>query len=111
MMTHTLILALSLGLTPAPAIAAPDSDTVSVQVRTADLDLTTARDQQRLEQRVTNAARRLCRAGGARGVAEMAAQAPCIEAALSSARPQADRAIAQANNGTRLALLMIRSPR
>jgi len=110
MMTRTLILALSLGLTTVPAIAAPESGTASVQVRTADLDLTTARDQQRLEQRLTNAARRLC-GTGARGVAEMAAQAPCIEAAVSSARPQADRAIAQANNGTQLALLMIRSPR
>lgn len=107
MMTRTLILALSLGLTGVPALAAEQP---TAEVRIADLDLTTAQGQQRLETRVKSAARRLC-STGARGLAEMAHQSQCIEAALSNAKPQTERAIARAEGGTRLALLMIRAAR
>lgn len=106
MMTRTLILALS--LTPAaPALAA---DAPTAEVRIADLDLSTARDQQRLETRVKSAARTLCHTGIG-GTAERARETQCIADALAAAKPQADRAIARAAGGTQLALLMLERAR
>ena len=107
MMTRTLILALSLTVAGAPALAAEQP---AAEVRIADLDLSTAQGQQRLETRVKSAARSLCN-NGARGVAEMTRQSQCIADVLASAKPQADRAIARAEGGTQLALLMVRAAR
>lgn len=107
MMTRTLILALSLTVAGAPALAAEQP---TAEVRIADLDLSAAQGQQRLETRVKSAARSLCN-NGARGVAEMARQSQCIADVLASAKPQADRAIARAEGGTQLALLMVRAAR
>jgi UrcA family protein len=106
MMTRTLILALSL-TAAAPALAA---EAPTAEVRIADLDLSTARDQQRLATRVKSAARTLCRTGIG-GTAERARETQCIAGALAAAKPQADRAIARAEGGTQLALLMLERAR
>lgn len=110
MTTRMMILALSLGLTGVPALAAPATDQPSAEVRIGDLDLTTAQGQQRLETRVKSAARSLC-GTGTRGLADIERRSRCIAAALSNARPQAERAIARAQDGTRLALLMVHAAR
>ena len=113
MMTRSIALALSLTLAAAPAIAAPLTETSRSEVRTDDLDLTSARGQQRLEMRIKTAARRICN-NGIGGVAGRAQQAECMADTLAAARPQTERAIAQAQGGqggTQLALLMLRSIR
>lgn len=107
MMTRTLILALSLTVAATPALAA---ERPTAEVRIADLDLTTAQGQQRLETRVKSAARTLC-STGIGGTAERARETQCLADALAAAKPQADRAIARAQGGTRLALLMVRNAR
>ncbi|MGR4893285.1 UrcA family protein [Sphingopyxis sp. LARHCG72] len=108
MMTRTLILALSLTVATAPAAAQTEGTTAAVS--TAGLDLTRAADRERLDTRVKSAARRLCRSG-LRGTAENARQSACVAAALANAAPQAERAIAQAQGGTQLALLMVEAAR
>ncbi len=108
MMTRTLILALSLTAAAAPAAAQTEGATAAVS--TADLDLTQAADRGRLDTRLKSAARRLCQSG-LRGTAENARQSACIAAALANAAPQAEQAIAQAQGGTQLALLMIPAAR
>ena len=108
MMTRTLILALSLTAAAAPAAAQTEGATAAVS--THDLDLTRATDRDRLDTRLKSAARRLCQSG-LRGTAENARQSACMAAALASAAPQAERAIAQAQGGTQLALLMVEAAR
>ena len=49
--------------------------------------------------------------GAQRAYAENARQSACIAAALANAAPQAEQAIAQAQGGTQLALLMIPAAR
>jgi UrcA family protein len=108
MMTRTLILALSLTVATVPAAAQTEGATAAVS--TAGLDLTRAADRERLDTRVKSTARRLCRSG-LRGTAENARQSACVAAALANAAPQAERAIAQAQGGTQLALLMVEAAR
>lgn len=108
MMTRTLILALSLTIAAAPAAAQTDDASIAVNIN--DLDLTRATDRDRLDSRLKSAARRLCQTA-ARGTAEQARQSACMTAALAQAAPQADRAIAQAQSGTQLALLMLPTAR
>lgn len=113
MMTRTIARALSLTIAAAPAIAAPPAETGNHEIRIDDLDLTSARDQQRLEIRIKSAARRICD-NGVGGVAGRAQQSECMADTLAAARPQTDRAIARAQgsqNGARLALLMLHSAR
>ena len=107
MMTRTLILALSLTVAGAPALAAEQS---TAEIRIADLDLATAQGQQRLETRVKIAARDLCSTGD-RSLAARTLATQCITDVMASAKPQADRAIARAEGGTQLALLMVRAAR
>lgn len=101
MIIRTTILALSLAF-GAPVLAAPASDDATATVRIADLDLASASDRQTLDARVKNAAQRLCRSD-LRGTSELALQNQCIAAALADAKSQADRAVAAADRGTRLA--------
>ena len=108
MMTRTLILALSLTVATVPAAAQTEGATAAVS--TAGLDLTQAADRGRLDTRLKSAARRLCQSG-LRGTAENARQSACIAAALANAAPQAEQAIAQAQGGTQLALLMVEAAR
>ncbi|MBO9697435.1 MAG: UrcA family protein [Sphingopyxis sp.] len=107
MMTRTLILALS--LTAAPAMAV-ETENRAVEVRVDDLNLTRTADRERLDTRLKNAARSVCRTG-LRGAAETARQSACVSNVLSSVEPQAEQAIARAQNGTQLALLMIDAAR
>ncbi len=108
MMTRTLILALS--LTAAAPAMATGTENASVEVRLGDLNLEHAADRQRLDTRLRSAARSICRAG-LRGTAENSRRAACVSAALANAGPQAERAIAQAQRGTQLALLMVGAAR
>lgn len=101
MITRAAILALSLAL-GAPAIAAPVSYSASEYVHIGDLDLALASDRQTLEARIASAARRLCRSD-LRGTAELALRTECIAAATNGARAQAERAVAEADRGIRLA--------
>lgn len=109
MMTRTLILALSLAASAIPATAA-ENENATVEVRIDDLDLSRAADRERLDTRVKSAARSVCRTN-LRRAGEGSRQAACVTAALAQAEPQAARAIAAAQDGSRLALLMIGTPR
>ncbi|MBE1526295.1 UrcA family protein [Sphingopyxis sp. OAS728] len=107
MVTRTLILALSLTAAPAVAVA---TENRAVEVRVDDLSLTRTADRERLDTRLKSAARSVCRTG-LRGAAESARQSACVSNVLSSVEFQAEQAIARAQNGTQLALLMIDAAR
>lgn len=109
MMTRTLILALSLTVAATPAMAA-ETGNKAAAVRIDDLDLTHAADRGRLDVRLKSAARSVCYSG-LRGTAEMTRRSECIATAIAHAAPQAERAIAQAQAGTQLALLIVDAPR
>ncbi|MDO9363018.1 MAG: UrcA family protein [Sphingopyxis sp.] len=109
MMIRTLILALSLNIAATPAMAT-ESENKAAAIRTDDLNLTRAADRARLDVRVKSAARSICRLG-TRGLAEMTRQSECVAEAIARAEPQAKRAIARAQNGTQLALLMVDAAR
>ncbi len=106
MIARTAALALAIVLAGTPALAAPAMDSRTMVVRVDDLDLASAAGRDRLDSRLRNTARRICATVG-RGVTERKMEADCMAIALAAARPQAERAIAQAGGGTRLALLMI----
>jgi UrcA family protein len=108
MKTRSLILALSLAISAMPAAAQTGNKVAAVHVD--DLDLTQATDRERLDFRLKAAARSVCYTG-MRGVAERARISKCVSGTLAQAQPHADRAIAQAQRGTQLALLMVQTPR
>lgn len=110
MITRNLILALSVAVGTAPAIAAPATESSVAKVRTIDLDLTRADDRERLDTRLKNTANRIC-SSNMHGVAEAELRSQCVSTALAQARQQAARAVAQAQGGTQLALLMIQPAR
>ena len=109
MMTRTLILALSLTAAAAPAIAA-ETGNPTVEVRIDDLNLTQATDRERLDTRLKSAARSVCYTG-LRGAAESARQSACLSNTLAKIEPQTKQAIARAQGGTQLALLMVNAAR
>lgn len=90
--------------TSAFAEAPADGNRTLVQI--GDLDLTQIRDQKRLHNRIERAASRVCRSP-MRGVAAAIAEEPCIKVAIASAQHGAERAIALANQATRIASLEI----
>lgn len=106
MITRTAILALSIAFAGTPALAAPATDQQTRLVRVDDLDLAGVEGRDRLDSRLRSAARRICATVG-RGVTERKMEADCMATTLASAKPQIERAIAQAGGGARLALLMI----
>ena len=108
MMTRTLILALSLTAIAMPAAAHAEDKAATVRID--DLNLSRATDRDRLDTRLKSAARAVCNTG-LHGAAENSHRAACVSAALAQTEPQAKRAIAQAQNGTQLALLMISTAR
>lgn len=108
MMTRTLILALSLTAVAMPAAAQAEDKAVAVRID--NLDLSRAADRDQLDTRLKSAARSVCNTG-LRGTAENSRRAACVSAALAQVEPQAKRAIAQAQGGTQLALLMISAAR
>lgn len=106
MMNRALILALSLSIAATPAMATEAENKVAT-VRIDDLNLTHAADRERLDARLKSAARSVCYSGGLRGTAGMTRRLECITAAAAQAEPQAELAIARAQAGTELALLMV----
>ena len=108
-MTRTLTLALSLAAIAMPAAAA-ESENATAEVRIDDLDLTRTPERERLDTRIKIAARSVCHSG-LRGATERARQSACASSAIEKAGLQVERAIAQAQNGTQLALLMIGTAR
>ncbi len=108
MMTRTLILALSFTAVAMPVAAQAEEKAVTVRID--NLDLTHAGDRDELDARLKSAARSVCQTG-LRGTAETSRRAACVTAALAQAEPQTKRAIAQAQNGTQLALLMVSAAR
>lgn len=100
-MLKTIILAAAIAL-PIAAPAAASDDTQSVAVQIGDLDLARTSDQQRLDRRIDAAARSICVAG-ARDITARLAERRCVQLARASAVPQAQRAIALASSGRRLA--------
>lgn len=110
MITRSTIFALALTLGAAPALAAPTSDAPTASVRIDDLNLSTEQGQQRLDVRIKKAARTVCYSG-LRGLAAQAREAQCIDSALAVVQPEAARAVAQAQGGTQLALLMVSAVR
>ncbi|WP_168707839.1 UrcA family protein [Sphingopyxis sp. PAMC25046] len=109
MMTRTLTLALSLAVIGTPALAG-ERENAAVEVRIDDLDLTRTADRERLDTRIKTAARSVCRSG-LRGTAERARQSACASNAIGKAELQVERAVAQAQNEIKLALLMIDTTR
>lgn len=109
-MLKTLILAAAVALPVAAPAAAAGDDTITMAVRTADLDLARSGDQQRLSRRIETAARSIC-FSGARDIASRIAESRCVEQALASAAPQAERAIALATSGRRLASIAVERSR
>jgi UrcA family protein len=108
MMTRTLILALSLTAFALPAAAQAEDKAATVHID--DLNLSRATDRDQLNTRLKSASRSVCNTG-LRGAAENSRRAVCISAALAQTEPQAKRAIAQAQDGTQLALLMVSTAR
>lgn len=109
MITRTLILTLSLAAAGAPAVAA-ETETVVANVRTDDLNLTRTAGRERLDLRIRNAVRRACNSAH-RGAADRADEAACVATALADADHKAARAIARAQDGTQLALLIVETSR
>ncbi len=83
-----------------PALA--QSETASANVYLHDIDLTSTDGQARLDRRINAAARAVC-ASGLRGLAARRAEDPCIAAALLDVAPRAERAVALARIGRRMA--------
>ncbi len=105
MMTRTLILALSLTVAATPVMAA-ETGNPTVEVRIDDLSLTHAADRERLDTRLKSAARSVCYTG-LRGAAESARRSACLSNALANVELQTRQAIARAQGGAQLALLMV----
>ena len=89
----------------APVAAAPASGEARVAVvKTADLDLTSAHDQARLDRRINSQIRTLCVAGG-RTLADKTAEADCVATAQARVAPIKAQAVARAQDAQRLATL------
>ena len=85
---------------PAPArglssAAATSDEAVSETISIADLNLTKASDQKRLNSRIKYASKRVCTIGGL-GYAGQQLEAQCSRAAYQSARPQMEALVQQA---------------
>ena len=82
------------------AIATPAAatDTPNATVPTNDLDLTNPADQKKLDDRIDNAVRRMCRADGFDAQARRL-ERECRLAATQDAAPKIEFAIAEAREG------------
>jgi UrcA family protein len=101
MKLRLMLASLALTCTTAPALAA-QQDRVSVEVGVEDLDLSTARDQNRLDTRINSAAQKVCRSGVG-GTAARMIETSCVKAALANAKPQVEVAIASSRGQVRIA--------
>jgi UrcA family protein len=88
-----------------PVFAAPDLIPTSREVRYGDLDLASESGKQRLETRIKAAVRLVCGdlSNSYATKIEREHNKACKAKALASARRDAERAIAQYENGTRIA--------
>lgn len=91
-MKKTVLIAAALAILPAQAIA---SDIPSITVETTDLDLASAKGQDRLEGRIERAIRRACTVGG-KGLTVMAAEKQCRAELREAANVEIRLAIAAA---------------
>ncbi|WP_435200802.1 UrcA family protein [Qipengyuania sp. 902] len=103
-MKKTVLIAATLAILPAQVIA---SDIPSIAVETTDLDLASAKDQNRLESRVERAIRKACADGG-KGLTVMAAEKQCRAELREAANVEIRLAIAAAR-GDRFAALDVDS--
>jgi UrcA family protein len=101
MIIRSTLAALALIVIANPAIAKA-GEVTTIDVSVADLDLTRSADRTRLSTRVKNAARSICHSGLS-GVSRLRFEAACIKAAMASAQPQVDQAIARAGAPIRIA--------
>ena len=91
-MKKTVLIAAALAALPAQAIA---RDIPSIAVKTTDLDLASAKDQDRLESRVERAIRKACTVGG-KDLTVMAAEKQCRAELREAANVEVRLAIAAA---------------
>ena len=103
-MNKIALIAAALAILPAQAIA---SDIPSIAVATSDLDLASAKGQDRLESRVERAIRKACTVGG-KGLTVMAAEKQCRDELREAANVEIRLAIAAAR-GDRFAALDVDS--
>lgn len=83
------------------ALAAPvqaQANDFVIQVDASGLDLTTAKDQARLQTRIRSAVRSACRADS-RSLRELQAAAECEDNALHNAQERIDLALAKTRSG------------
>lgn len=106
MFVRKMLITVAAATLATPAIAQTPDEGNSTFVHVGDLDLTRNGDRDRMNNRIENAARRVCRSA-MRGIAAAMAEESCIKVALAGARPQAERAIALASKTTRIAALEI----
>lgn len=99
MKTVFLFLAGVVALNAAPVAA----QTVSVRVAYADLNLTSAGGVKLLDRRIADAVRRICGAPTQIDLSAARGARNCARDVMATTRPQIDRALASARNGTRLA--------
>jgi UrcA family protein len=105
MSVRIMLASLAITLTAAPAFAA-SQDQVSVEIGVDDLDLSTAKDQERLDTRIQSAAQKICRLGIG-GTAARVIETGCIKAVLASTTPQVEVAIANSRNPVRIAAVKL----
>jgi UrcA family protein len=88
-----------------PVFAAPALDLIPISrvVRYGDLDLASERGKQRFEERIKSAVNQVCGDETYATKIEREHNKACKAKALASARRDAERAIAQYENGTRIA--------
>ena len=91
-MKKTVLIAAALAFLPAQAVA---NDIPSIAVETIDLDLASAKGQDRLESRVERAIRKACPVGG-KGLTVMAAEKQCRAELREAANVEIRLAIAAA---------------
>lgn len=78
----------------------PDRDSVSRAVYIGDLDLATPQGVAELDKRVAKAVDWICEIPAVIGYYKKAVERPCNEEGWASARPQMDRAVQLARDGT-----------
>ena len=91
----TLSLAAAIAAFAPIAAHAEISENITITVSIDDLDLSSVKDQSRLESSIKTATREICAAGNPRLSAELAAEKRCVEQVNTSVRGQIDLAISK----------------
>lgn len=115
-MKNAILIAIASGLATVAALTAfpalaqqaqPAPVNISL-VRTADLDLRSGRDRDRLDRRLANAAREVCGYASDADLAGGNELRRCIDETLLTARGQRDQLLAAANRGAVIAVTAAR---